>query len=199
MSDMSSSEVMKQLFQTDNPSELFTEVFNKSIGDNNKKEKKIVTNNRINEVTGNDNDYYDNSPLPPVNLTATNSSDKRFPKTKMPIQENVGLNDKNKNVLKNLLGENYYNTLNSESTPGSGSILEGVASQMVKKQQPAAINEDYEIVEDKPKNNQITLTIEGKSYGGKIVQNKKGQILFVISQTQAFIMTPSTLKNIAKK
>lgn len=189
-----SENLMQHLFQTDNPSALFNEVLNKSVD-------KTKQNNRggVGMVAAG------NAPLPPVQLS--NESVQGGHKIPRIHHQPGGTQNVNNDVLRGMLGESYFNNL--VKTPpvaagaGSGSILEAVANSMSPQpqyqqpQQRQYMAENYEIVEDTPK--QLSLVIEGKSYSGKIVQNKKGQILFVINNTQAFVLTPSTLKTVSKK
>jgi len=180
---MDSVDMMRQLFKTDDPKGLFNEVYNKSLDISGGKNKNEDRNDILEENEGF---------LPPVQLSKqykTNTT--KIPKKYM--KEEVQ-NNKNADVLKNLLGETYYNNLLNKPA-GSGSIVESFVNNI-----PSNNPEDYEVVENQPKqSNQISLTIEGKSYNGKIVQNKKGQILFLINNNQAFVLTPSTLKTVSKK
>jgi hypothetical protein len=181
--EMSSENIMQQLFKTDNPQKLFTETYSK-----------------IAAVPVNKDKLFEdcNDPLPPVNLNTRPAQQVQKKPSKSPLLQGVDQGNKNQEKLKQLFGESYYNTLLNKPMDGGGgrSIFESVAANI-----PST--GDYEVMEEPkptpPASNQISLKIDGKSYSGRIVQNKKGQILFLVSESQAFVFTPSTLKNIAKK
>jgi len=176
----SSEQIMQQLFRTNDPKGLFRDVYNKSVD---------ISGGKKNISEGVEEEY-ETGYLPPVHLSKTTpqNTGNRIPKM-MP-------ENKQNNMLKSLLGEQYFNNL-VKTPEGGGSILESVADKMYSGR---SYSEDYEVVNDPPKqDNKISLIIEGKSYSGKIVQNKSGQILYLVGNNRAFVLTPSTIKTVSKK
>ena len=199
---MSSQDVLRQLFKTNNPKELFEEVYNKSFDKD--KERSIES------FCGSFND--DDSYNPPKDNELFGLQSLNTSKTNRTYTQNVteqaqvypeynspAMPNKNMEMMKNLLGESYVNNLMKKPISSEGSILGNVVNTVSPNvpNKSAQIFENYEVVEDQPK--QISLSIEGKSYSGKISQNKKGQIFFLVGNNQAFILTPSTLKKVTKK
>ena len=177
---------MKKLFQTNDPKKLFNDILNKSLPNS---KSSPNSNSRHSIAEGMEIEELDYSPLPPVQSKASNTG-QRIPK--MYQQESV--HEQNSEMLKQMLGEQYFNKLRDSRDDGGGSIFESVVNKT-----PSGGYDNYEVVSEQPKTNQISLTIGGKAYNGKIIQNKKGQILYLVNQTQAFILSPSDLKTVSKK
>jgi hypothetical protein len=48
-------------------------------------------------------------------------------------------------------------------------------------------------------NESLTLTINGEKYSGKIIQNKKGEIIFLVGGNKCFVLEPGNIRNLAVK
>ena len=193
---LNNNDVFK-LFNTNDPRQLFNEVLNKSMSlDGGSRQERKIMNEK--------NDFFEEdieepfTHLPPVQSRMSEGTQRQIPKMYPPEKVQHMQQNKNNDALRNMLGNKYYNDLVNKPIDGGGSILESVANTMSPNPPPRYDNYDnYEVVEQ-PKPT-MSLTIGGKTYNGKIIQNKKGQILYLIGNNQAFILTPSDLKNVSKK
>jgi aspartate-semialdehyde dehydrogenase len=194
---MNDLNIMQQLLQTDNPQLLFNKVLDKSYeyGNKEKKDERTNINESYSEEENEEN--FDKLFSQPVKVSKTTKPTEQMRKINPHAQNQ---NFPKQDFMKQMLGESYYNKLLNKPIDSPASVLEPYITEYNVQGQYNSNFENYEVVNEQPKlTNQISLTIAGKSYSGKIIQNKKEQILFLINNNQAFVLTPSTLKNVSKK
>jgi len=204
--------IVQHLFKGKNPQQVFAQTFNESL-------KYQTTGERVG-----DDDF--EVLTKPKNNRLTPISENYTPNIQQPIQKTQTFSKKSPlaGVLPPEIIESYRGR---DEYGGGGSILEGLANSIssvqpqsvIPKQQyvqPSSYDKDNvirQLVEDVQKlkekvkinesssSNNISLTVEGKEYSGRIVQNKKsGNIMFIVDDKHCFVLTPEPgIKTFTKK
>jgi hypothetical protein len=219
MENINTEQIVSTLFKGNNPTQKFTQVFNKSLGidvdiDNvNCEEGEIDVikpgRNRSN-LAPLQEDYVYQPPQQQQQQYSNQVSQKKVPLSGILPPEIIEMFQKEKDLTKtntlnpsqqSFLQNNVRKDLLSETTNSNNKIKpiqtgntgnEDIINKLV--ESVSVLTKHIAQNESKSNSNLITLKFGEEKITGEIKQNKKGQILFIIDESHCIILTPSDVK-----